>query len=104
MSDYVISVTGLTSLPSYDGYTNVVYRIFWRVWAARNAFQGTHDDFTDVKFKKDEPFTPYNELTEAMVLSWVSSDAIDAAKADVDAQIAAELNPYGQVLPLPWAN
>lgn len=104
MSDYVITVEGMTSLPTYNDRVDVVYRVFWRVWAAKNAFQGTHDAYTDVTFQKDDNFTPYSELTEAIVLSWIPSEAISQAKSDVDAQIANELNPYGQSLPLPWKN
>tara|TARA_R110000868_G_scaffold98421_2_gene270866 strand:+ start:604 stop:918 length:315 start_codon:yes stop_codon:yes gene_type:complete len=104
MNDYVITVEGLTSLPSYNGKTDVVYRVFWRVWAAKNAFQGTHDDFTDVTFQHDSDFTPYSDLTQDIVLSWIPADALASAKNDVDAQITNEINPYGQSLPLPWKN
>jgi hypothetical protein len=49
--------------------------------------------------------TPYDQLTQAIVIGWIPADAIATAQATVqgqiDAYITPPVNPAAQ--PLPWA-
>jgi len=49
-------------------------------------------------------FTPYDQLTEAQVLSWCYANGVDqsAIEANVTAQIQNQINPPVVSLPLPW--
>ena len=53
----------------------------------------------------DGTFTPYDKLTEDMVLGWVWSSGVD--KDQIEASLAKQLdsliNPPAVVQPLPWA-
>jgi hypothetical protein len=48
-------------------------------------------------------FTPYDEVTQAMVESWLSAGLdSEAIEANLDAQIENFLNPPIVAYPLPW--
>ena len=50
-------------------------------------------------------FTPYDQLTQAQVIGWISPQDIANAQANVQGQISSMINPpvSPQNTPLPWA-
>ena len=50
-------------------------------------------------------FTPYDQLTQAQVLSWCWANGVDqtATEASVQSQINSQINPTVIQPPLPWA-
>ena len=102
-------ISQLDSIPSIDGMDKVISTIHYRA-------QKTHQvDGTDV-FTADQygalsvgtpheaSFTPYDEVTQAMVEGWLE-DSLDteAIEANLDAQIQNFLNPPIVAYPLPWS-
>lgn len=51
-----------------------------------------------------DSFTPYADLTQEQVLSWVWANGVDqaATEAAVEAQIQAQITPAVVTPPLPW--
>ena len=51
-------------------------------------------------------FTPYDQLTQGQVLSWVWANGVDktVTEAGVQTQIDAQINPPVIQPPLPWAS
>jgi hypothetical protein len=79
----------------------MVIRVNWRVTET----DGNVTEFTYNNSTFDtpgDPFVPYEELTEAQVLSWVqATDLAQATAADVHARVLAALNPT-LASGLPW--
>ena len=112
-------ISQLDSIPSIDGMDKVISTIHYR---AQKVYSETiFDAETETSSDKDlfiadtygavslsaphqSSFTPYSEVTEAMVISWLE-DSLDceAIEANLDAQIQNFLNPPIIAYNLPWA-
>ena len=55
---------------------------------------------------ENQDLTPYNQLTEEMVLSWIQTDLnlVINLQANLDGQIESQINPpiVPETTPLPW--
>lgn len=100
-------IVQLECYPEHEGHNDVVFIVHWR----RQASDGTH--IADVygsqgaTLDAGAPFTPYADLTQAQVESWLV-DAMGVERvAELDAilaaQIEAQVNPPVVTPPLPWA-
>lgn len=101
-------ISELESYPTQDGFTDVVFNIHWRRQATdglgHNAdIYGTQT----VVLTPDEPFTPYNALTETQVVSWLElalgPEKLASQVASLDKQIEDQVNPPVISPALPWA-
>ena len=112
-------ISQLDSIPSIDGMDKVIGVIHWRAqkpYLSSQISEGTPQIsegtplFTADQYgtlSLDAPheasFTPYNEVTEDMVISWLSSGLdSEAIEANLDAQIENFLNPPIISYDLPW--
>jgi len=91
-----------------EGLSNVINVIHWRynatqVDGSKTWFAETYGA-TSVPAPSPDNFTPYADLTEAIVEGWLES-AMDVVVIDasLDAQIENQKNPKEVTLPLPWA-
>jgi len=105
MINFVISQ--LDSIPSLDGMDKVISVIHYR---AQKQYEEDVIHFTAdtygalaVQAPHEASFTPYDEVTQAMVESWLN-ELLDteAIEANLDAQIQNFLNPPIVAYPLPW--
>lgn len=98
----------LQCYPQHDNHTDVVFNICWR----RQATDGSHNaDIYGAQAVTLDPsatFTPFEQLTEAQVISWLEDafgpEQLEAQKASLDKQIADQINPPVVRPALPWAN
>ena len=100
-------ISSLDSIPSLDGMDKVISVIHYR---AQKQYEEDVIHFTAdtygalaVQAPHEASFTPYDEVTQAMVESWLN-DLLDteAIEANLDAQIQNFLNPPIVAYPLPW--
>jgi hypothetical protein len=97
-------ISQLDSIPSLDGMDKVISTIHYRA-------QKQHEDFTAdtygalaVDAPHEASFTPYDEVTQAMVEGWLTAGLdSEAIEANLDAQIENFLNPPIVAYPLPWS-
>ena len=99
----------LECYPQQDGKQDVVFTIHWRRQADDGAghmadVYGTQG----VTLDPAAPFTPYDQLTQAQVEGWLEdamgADRVAELDTNLDAQIAALVNPPVVRPPLPWSN
>lgn len=91
--------------PSEGSYTDVVVTATWTCTAS----QLVNNTAYSVQVTNSTPlpspsgsFTPYSQLTQDQVLSWVWASGVN--KAATEAQVNATLqNQIVTALPLPWA-
>lgn len=101
MATITWSVQSISIIPSIDGFTDYA----WRVTAVCSATNGANTKSSELLVQFDPAtqtggYTPYDQLTEAQVLSWV----FNSVGADVIAQTETNLSDLlqAQVAPLPW--
>jgi len=107
MRNFSFIISQLDSIPSLDGMDKVISVIHYR---AQKEYQEDVIHFTadtygalSVNAPHEASFTPYDEVTQAMVESWLN-ELLDTEviEANLDAQIQNFLNPPIVAYPLPW--
>lgn len=107
---YTWTATNLIGYPQYEGETDVITTVFYTV--AADDGQGhtaTLSSIQQTPLDPTVPFIPYADLTNDIVIGWVQDDlgenGVNSIYANLDAQIAAQINPppTPQSFPLPWA-
>jgi hypothetical protein len=90
--------------PTEGTLTDVVITADWRCNGTQDQYSGTC--YGSASFAPPSgSFTPYEDLTEAQVLSWCFANGVDktAIEANVTQQINDQINPPIIAPPLPWA-
>ena len=93
----------------YEGETDVVYEVTWSCFAEQldngQTYTSNYNGSSSFVYQPGQPFTPYDQLTEAQVLQWVWSQP-DSNQADIEAwnqaNIDQQINPQPISPPLPW--
>lgn len=89
-----------------DGHANVVKAVNWRLTGSDGTHSGQTQGQQPIPYDP-EGFTPYEALTEALVIQWVKaamgSAAVAVAEAAVADQIAVQADPPVVTPPVPWA-
>lgn len=109
-------VTNLDCYPKYDQETDVVFTVHWdclgNMTVATGSLSGSTYNSrvygtTGVMYHSGSSFTPYNQLTEAQVLSWTFESMGPAQKASYEAgasnAIYTQIDPPVVQPPLPWS-
>jgi len=106
---YTWSISQLTAYPTYESQTDVVFEVRWYYRGVdANGVGSSRGGIQEVTYVAGSPFTPFNELTEAQVLGWVSIPA--ELQAEMEAGIAGDIdwqkNQTNEPVspPLPWGD
>lgn len=108
MIEYTWKIEELATIPQAGGYVDVVVRAFWTVTGSDGEFIGSFRGLTDFTLDETKNFTPFEEIAESQIISWVKEaitpDRLQIIEAEITAQIEAEKNPptQPQPQPLPW--
>ena len=116
-------VTNMDCYPQDADQTNVVYKVYYYVEAfssethavtqadgsiTQNLYQATICGEQDFTYTAGSPYTPYDQLTNDMVVGWIQSalgtDGVATIIAKLDTMIADQINPPVVNPPLPWSN
>jgi hypothetical protein len=90
--------------PQEGDLTDVVITAHWRCNGTDGTYSGTV--YGTCSFSQPEgDFTPYADLTQEQVLGWCWNAGVDkdATEANIDQQIANQVNPPIVTPPLPWS-
>lgn len=102
------SITKMECLPQESDQTDVVIIANWQCFGVQNKNGINYfDDQTSSSFftySQGNPFTPYNQLTEEQVLSWVWASGVNKndVESSIQQQINNQINPTVINPPLPW--
>ena len=101
-------ISQLECYPEHEGKENVVFTIHWRRQADDGAGHvGDVYGAQAVTLDPNAPFTPFDQLTQAQVESWLESsmtiEQLAAMNDALDKQIADQINPPVTRPALPWA-
>jgi hypothetical protein len=108
-------------LPSANGQTNVVSNVYWYVEAESDQthqvknmdgsfntipYRSSYPSNTAITYAANTPFTPYDQLSENVVVEWVQetlgNTQVAAILSQLDTQIANQINPDKIQFGIPW--
>ena len=98
-------INSMEVIPSVDGLSDVVTIVNWSYnGVSPTSTHGRISGNSVMPLPSSENFTPYNELTQEMVISWLES-TLDVPNLQIrlDTQINFIENPPTVIIPLPWA-
>ena len=100
----VWTVDAMDCYPQSQGNADVVYNVHWRCTGTDGDASASVYGSCSVPYSGGE-FTPYEDLTQNEVLSWIWADGVNKTEVEenVDSQVAAILNPTTITPPLPWS-
>lgn len=96
-------ISQLDSIPSIDGMEKVISTIHWRAQKQHEKFTADTYGAISLEAPYEASFTPYNEVTEEMVIGWLESQHNkEAIEANLDGQIENFISPKIVAYTLPW--
>lgn len=103
MTTFTTTITAMYTLQQPD--PNYVVNALWEVTGVDGtytAFIGGSTQFNSAD--QEGAFIPYDQLTEATVIGWISENQIASAQACVQGQIDSMITPpvSPENTPLPW--
>jgi hypothetical protein len=103
MTTFTTRITAMYTLQQPD--PNYVVNVLWEVTGVdgtNTASIGGNTQFNSAD--QVGAFIPYDQLTEATVIGWISAEQIASAQACVQGQIDSMITPpvSPQNMPLPW--
>ena len=105
---YTQNIFNMVAYPTYETQTDVVFQINWILFGTDDATQISANipAQTTVTYVAGEPFTPYNQITQAQVLDWINTDTQPEYMASLQANVAAQIaqQTQQQTLQPPWVN
>ncbi len=100
------TITRLDCYPQQGENTDVVFTTHWTLEATDGTHTGRTYGIASVALDEGAPFTPYDELTEAQVVSWTLAALGETKIANIEAEVARQIqdqaNPPSVTPPLPW--
>jgi hypothetical protein len=100
-------VERLEAYPQRDGFTDVVFSVFWRVNASdAKRHKATISGVQPINLDGSGDFTPYDKLTPEQVIGWAQGAMGPQGVADVQnylaGQISNQMKPPVASPALPW--
>ena len=107
---YAWKINALYTVDAGAQEPNYVVNSLWTLTGVDGQYTASIDGNTQFEVQADQPdFTPYDQLTEALVIGWVQDSlgeqGIANFEANVQGQIDSQINPPVSPMntPLPWA-
>jgi hypothetical protein len=104
MTTFVTTITAMYTLQQPD--PNYVVNAIWKITGVDGQYTAFIDGMTRFNSADQQgPVVPYADLTEAVVIGWISADALASAQACVQGQIDSMITPPDspQNTALPWS-
>lgn len=109
MTQFKFVISALNCAVEKDGLPKVIHTIHWRYQSEKT--EGDKTYFVDtygaqgVGQPNPENFIPYEDITEAEIVSWLEATLpIEAMQAGLEAKIEEQINPKELTPPLPWVS
>lgn len=107
MITYQWIISKLHCAPSAQGQTNVVVAANWILHGTDGTYDASMQGAVDIPYSTEAGFTPYDQLTEAVVLPWVQAaitePTIQDYKKAIELAISQKAQPPIITPDLPWA-
>ena len=101
MTTFTTTITAMYTIPTPTGY---VVNVLYKVTGVDGTYTADIDGNTQFTPEQGATIIPYDQLTQAIVLSWIPESAITSAQQCVQGQINSLITPPVSPTsqPLPW--
>lgn len=103
--NYTWTIDQMFAYPQADGYQDVVFGVAYTVSANEDDYSASQSYQIPMPAPEGS-FTPYSELTQDQVISWVQSQigplGVSAVETQLAQMIAEQQSPTVVTPPLPW--
>ena len=105
---YTWTINALNCIPDLNGKLDYVVTSHWTCSGTDGTYSGQVYSTVQFQVDPDKPnYVPYDQLTEAQVITWtqeaLGAETVAATEAAIDTQIENQINPPIVTPPLPWA-
>ena len=104
--NYTWTVTSLDSYITASGETDVVFRARYNLVGVTGSYSGSFAGATPITYTSGSPFIPFSELTNDIVVGWITgslmSGTFDHMTGSIEKQINLQLNPINNNQTPPW--
>ena len=102
MTTFTTTITAMYTIPTPTGY---VVNVLYKVTGVDGTYTADIDGNTQFTPEQGATIIPYDQLTQAIVLSWIPESAITSAQQCVQGQINSLITPPVSPTsqPLPWS-
>jgi hypothetical protein len=103
MTTFTTTITQMYTLQQPD--PDYVCNAIWQVTGVDGEYTATIQGNTQFSSPESKNFIPYEDLTEAMIISWIPASDIESSQQCVQGQLNSLINPPAmpQDTTLPWA-
>lgn len=96
------SITSMVVIPQVDEYAEFAWQVGWQCSATDGTnTQSINSSVVFYPAQQGQPYTPYDQLTEAQVIEWVQQALGPEKTAQTEAVVTSLLT--ATPAPLPWA-
>lgn len=96
----------MNAYPEKEGHNNVVTTVHWRANAVDGNYNTTSYGSVGITLNSDSDFTPYANLTQTQVVTWVKNALGAEQVAEIEQSLAGQINqlknPPIVTLSNPW--
>jgi hypothetical protein len=107
MNTYTWIIESINCRSEFENETNVVFNVSWRIKATNGKNTEEVYGAQTIPFEAKNNFTPFDQLTEEMVIAWVQEaagiDRITKLQQTLDAKLITADKPTIITPALPWA-
>jgi hypothetical protein len=98
------AVSAMDCLPQEQGNADVVFNVHWTCAGTDGDYSASVYATCGIPYAGGS-FTPYEDLTQEEVLTWIWANGVDkdATEEAVEQQIENQINPPVVTPPLPWS-
>ena len=104
---YTWTFPTLDCYPQADNETDVVFNIHYNLRGTDGTYSGSVYGTVGVTYHAEDPYIPFNDLTEEIVQGWteeaLGAETVAAMYANIEGQIENQINPKVISLTPPWA-
>lgn len=101
---YTKQINSMDCYSEIDGNSDVVFTINWTLVGTDDVFEANYRCSTEVPYVSGQPFTPFNELTEEQVISWIEEYTSPDWMTQYEETIVRDINIKKTIITptLPW--
>lgn len=104
---YSFKVTNIYCYPTYQSLENLVFTVIWDFIGSDGTYSSNVLGSTEIPYDSNAEYTPYQNLTEQEVISWIEQyidpETLQNAKDLITSRIEEASRPPAIINPkLPW--
>lgn len=101
---YTKEIVSLTCYSQIASETDVVFTVNWLLVGVENSYTYKYSCAVEIPYVQGQPFTPYNELTQAQVIAWIDEYTAPEMMASYEKIVATGIEQQKNIVspPLPW--